>query len=343
MASNRYFGFMVDPAAGDFIRTSAPTKSAPLKAHYLDATSEDISTDKGFIYPTTSAQRLKRNRLLGPVTVGGEIQVPLYSVGTPTMIYYAMGACKAETAAVSGVYTHEISVGEDVPTFFAFIGKDHREHQFSGGVVKSMTIDFETSEPALASFDCMFSREIYTSSAVGGAVDDTVSFPDYNVAERAWAGAEIDAKIAASASETAVAVNYIESASLELTNTAVEDNYALGNRYIPAKFIQEAEVTGNMSMNFANIARYEDFITEKEPKLELAGESRGTGGTLRKFEFIMHKVSFNTGNLPTEGSDRYVFETEYMCERIPDAVSTNPDNYLTYKVSNREPRATLVG
>ena len=336
----------------EFIMDEMPNKVLPGQSpiHYVDATSEDVTTDLGFIYPTTSAQRLKRNRLGGPVGVGGEIQIPLYTKGTPTLIHYAMGGAdlggrNAHRTRYSGqddtgftgptgqqsrtVWTHEFKIGADIPTFLCWIGKDKKEHRFIGGSMKSMTVDIDPGEPTLCSFDTMFREEMPRGDLA------TVTWPDYNVLERCASGAELNnTEVAGNA------VDYIESGSIELTNTVVEDNYVIGSRYIPEKFVQEAEVTGSLTMNFANIVRYQDFITEKEPSIEF-GQTRTIAddltthavderGESRSWSFFLPKVSFNTGNLPTEGSDRYVFETEYMSERDTDG------DILIFNCSNEE-------
>src|SRR3990172_10415019 len=107
MANNRYV--MVELQA--FTTETFVAFAAAAAAHAVDTASEDISEDHGFVYPITSAKRLARNRLLGPRLSGGEVAIPMYTRGTPTLLYYALGAGATvqEAAGPPANYKHTIT------------------------------------------------------------------------------------------------------------------------------------------------------------------------------------------------------------------------------------------
>ena len=315
--TNRYIKLQ---KSTDFKVETWPSESTDI--HKIDMSSDDISGDKGFIYPETVAQRLKRNRLPGGVKYGGEIQVPAYPIEAISLLYYTLGKCTS-AAGSNSLFDHVIKASNMIPSFIAAIGKDIKEHRFTGGCMKGVTIDYETGEPVLLSFDTMFRKELVPSSL------STIAFPDYNVAERAFSGAEVAHKVAGTQ------VHYIESASIEIANNVVDDNFVLGDRYLPTKFIEGLEITGSMELAYSDYARYEDFLDEDEPKLELLAEY-GATTTKRAFGVELPKLSLNTANLPTDSTSRYLLEVEFMAER--DAA----DDAIIIKATNPKTNAQLV-
>ena len=285
-----------------------------IQAHVIDVVSEDISTDKGYIYPTTSAQRPKRPRLSGGISVSGEIQVPLYPRGATSLLYYGLGQSDgSEVGSLTPkLYEHTMKTNTTLPFFNAWVGKDLKEHEFRSGVVKSLTVDFEVGEAVLLTADCMFRREmLQTLTALDGAEPWTAyHFPDYNVEERAFSGTEITTSLGGTAIDT------MESASIEIANTVVEDNFVLGDEYLPYAFVQEVEVSGSVSMSYTKSGDYEGFVGNNAGKaLSLKGQYGTTDAAdHRLVEFKMPSISFDTASLPTEGSDRFILEFEFMAE-----------------------------
>lgn len=345
MASARYIALMKHLSTDgydletwkDAITASAPAGDPPvvtytLAGHLLDQTSEDIGIDQGFIFPETSAQRVMRNRIPGQIAVTGDVQVPFYSTGTPTLIYYALGA--ASTTG-SGPYVHTIKADE--PKIFQMaVGKDRKEHRFAGCVVSSMTIDYDPSETVLTTFSIMARKEL-----TGATLEPGTPFPDYNILERAIGGTEVSTKIGvkvgSATTQASVAANYMESVSIEVDNGFVDDNYVLGSRYIPEAYEQNHTLTGSMEIGYDDYARYKAVVDENQWKVDLDGVTRGSAGTTRKIQVQLPLVTLNTANLPTEGTDRYILSVDFTGQR--EGAS---DDLIVVKVTNGENNTSLV-
>lgn len=280
--------------------TTAMPATTATSGHNIDLISEDIAGDKGWVYPVTSAQRLKRNRLKGGISYGGDIQMPLYPRETPSLLYYAMG--KDTTTANGTLFKHVMEPDTAIHSFVASIGKDKKEHNFSGGAMKGFTIDLEVNEPVLVTFDTMFRKE----EAEGDLLD--ITWPDFNIDERAFSGVDMEVEVDGND------VSYIESATIEYQNTIVDDNYVLGSQFLPELYVQEIEVTGTLEIGYNDFDRYELFLDEDDPSLEFEGDF-GRGGDNRNLHITLKQLSFNTASLPTDSSNRYLLELEYMAER----------------------------
>ena len=147
------------------------TFGSPISAttgHFLDQISEDIGMDRGLIFPETSAQRVMRNRIPGQVAISGDIQVPLYSKGTPTLLYYALGTDTYDdnVRSTAGLHKHVISAAPVPKTFQMAVGKDIKEHRYMGCVVRSFTLDYDPSESVLASFTIMCRIEVAAGNII---------------------------------------------------------------------------------------------------------------------------------------------------------------------------------
>ena len=301
MPINRYI--VVEQQAFDLETFAAFGANALL--HPIDQVSEDMSMEHGFEYPETSAKRLKRNRLFGPITNGGEVAVPMYTRGFPTLCYYALGAVTT-TEPTTGLFKHVIRASNSIPAFRMGIGKDINQHQFVGCAMKSMKIDYGVKDVSLATFDVLSRKEL----AVGALISP--SFPDYDVLERSFLGVEVIAKI------NDVIVGYVRKFSLEVNNTLVDDNHGFGSRYLPKLIIQGLEIKGSIQIAFDDIARYNDVKDEVEPKLELIfthGQPATTG--YREISILLPKLSIDMGKMPTEGNKEYVIDADFTAEVEP--------------------------
>ena len=316
--TNRYV--MVIKSEGGY--DSDAFASSLANAHYLDATSEDIGQDRGFIYPNTSAGRVNRSKLKGPVKVEGDVQFPVYIDGTPSMIYYGLGSCiSTETGSSTGIFNHVIKQTTVPPHFDMEIGKDLKAHKYKSCVVKTMTFDYDPSETFLASFNVLARKELDSGDLA------TVTFPDYNIAKRAAAGTEVVTQI------NDASVNYLESVSIEVDNQFVDDHFALGSRYLPNKYVQGLEVTGNIEAGYNDSARYQEIIDESALKLSL----KHTISADNTFEIVLNRIALDTGNLPTEGSDRYMIKTDFTSER-----TSSSDDIIIVNVKNSQTNAQLT-
>ena len=298
--TNRY---LMAQKSTDFAVDTWPSVSS--NAHFIDALTEDISGDRGFLYPDTSSQRLKRNKIGGGITYSGDIQIPAYPVEATSLLYYLLGTA-ATTAddPLSGLNTHKLSMGLVPPNFILGVGKDKKEHRFAACVMKGCTMDYEANELLLLTFDVMARQELAAGSLA------TVTFPDYNEEERSFAGVDVEHKIDDSS------VSYIESASVEITNNITEDNFVLGSRTLPNKYVQGFEVTGSLSIAYADYARYKTYLDEDSLAVDLIAKYGDVTTTkYRELKTELPSIALNTGKLPTDGSDRYILELEYMAER----------------------------
>ena len=305
--------------------------AAAAAAHVIDQVSEDISEEHGFVYPVTSAKREARNRLLGPRVSGGEIAVPMYTRGTPTLLYYALGSVNTvqEAAGPPANYEHTIRPATTIPAFRMAIGKDLNEHQYVGCAVKSLKIDYTVGDPALATFDLLVRKELSPPQTL-----QTPTFPDYDVVERTFLGVEVTVEI-----DDVPQPGVIRSMSLEISNDLVEDNHAFGSRFLPDLRVQSLEVKGSFTLAYKTLADYQDILDETEKKLRFLFAT-GTLGMIgyRDVDIILDKLSFDTVKLPTDGNKEYVLEANFTAEVDPGA-SGFP---ITIIVHNDETNAEMA-
>ena len=341
----RYIGVQRD---SDFRNdTSAALTSGT--AQFLDQTSEDISVDMGLIFPETSAQRVMRNRIPGQIGISGDIQVPFYSRGTPTLIYYGLGAEPESddnydldgNGAVTGLFEHVLraSFDELPPTFRMGVGKDLKEHRFNGCCVQTMTFDFDPSESVLVTFGVMARREV----TAGDLATLPSDFGDYNEAERVVSGTEMEVK-AKFGSDAEAVVNSLESMTIEVDNGYVDDNFVIGSKYIPEKYVQNHTVSGSLEFGYDSYDRYKSVIDEDVVKVELASSKSSLAAkTDEEHRFIkveLPQVALMNVSLPTEGTDRYILSIDYQGER-DDTDTSNPDDLIVVTVRNEQTKAQL--
>ncbi len=326
MANNRYIHFEQQAFATE---TFTAFDAAAL-LHPIDQVSEDLSEDHGFVYPTTSAQRTNRARILGPRVGGGEIAVPLYTVGTTTLIHYAMGAT-ATTEAAAGPPAnneHKSTIANTVPAFRMAIGKDLNEHQYVGCAMKSMKLDYTVGDPALATFDVLYRKELSPPATLA-----TPTFPDYDVVERTFIGTEVVTEI----DDTPVP-GVIRTFSLELNNDLVEDNHGFGDRFLPALRVQNAEVTGSFTMLYDVLGRYQDGLDEAEKKLSFLFSTGTLGMTgYRAVEVLLEKVSLDVTKLPTDSNKEYIIDVNFTAE-----IDTAGDSEQLQVITHNDETAAAV-
>ena len=210
------------------------------KGHYLDQTSEDIGMDRGLIFPETSAQRVMRNKIPGQVGVSGDIQVPFYSKGTPTLIFYALGKNvpvegtsynpPGNLPSHANLDKHTITAADNsasIPSFRMAVGKDLQEHRYNGCVVRTMTIDIDPSESVLVTFGILCRDEVERDSINTADLFDGAGV-DYNIKDRAVSGVELDMKMRKSGHTDTSLKSYtnVESLSIEMDNGFIDDHYA---------------------------------------------------------------------------------------------------------------------
>ncbi len=310
----------------DFDSETFSTFGTGSKAHIIDQLSEDMGVDEhGFHFPETSSQRLNRSKLYGPVKVNGEVAVPLYTIGTPTLLHYLLGKT---TTTDGSPNSHVIENANTVPAFRMAIGKDKKEHRFMGCAMKSCTLDFSLTEPATATFD-IFSRKELAPGDLQSFGGSGLSFPDYNVKDRSFLATEVGVKIGGEAAGN------VRGLSLTVTNNIVEDTHTFGDRYQRQLIVQGLEVTGNITLAYDDIATYNYILNEESKKIELEFD-HGTGATSRSMKVEIPTVAFTSGKLPTDGKNEYILETDFTAEGTTDGEA------IKITVENEETNANLT-
>ncbi len=310
MANNRYV--IVEEQA--FATETFAAFAAAALAHPIDQVSEDISEEHGFVYVSTSAKRNTRNRMLGPRVSGGEIAVPMYTRGTPTLLYYALGKAVTDepvTMLTPPNFRHKITMDITVPPFRMGIGKDINEHQYVGCAMKGVKIDYTVGDPAQATFDLLVRKELAPATLL------TPTFPDYDIKERSFLGVEVVVEI------DDAPVAFVRSLSIDISNDLVDDNHSFGDRFLPDLRVQGFELTGSITMAFSDIARYNDVLNETEKKFEFIF-STGTLGVAdyRQMKITLEKLSYDSAKLPTDTNKEFVLEINFTAQVDPAGLGT---------------------
>jgi len=350
VADGSEYEYDLDKFLPNHTANANPATQAP-KAHFLDQTSEDIGIDQGLIFPETSAQRVMRNRIQGQIAISGDIQVPVYPTGVPTLFYYALGHSSEPSG---GKYRISTNSGAAAPWAFQMgVGKDLKEHRFTGCVVRTFTIDFDPSEVVLATFGILARKELTEGTILGvhaGSKNSYVTFGkygvtpakgDYNKADRAFGGTEVktfiskDGSAISESGNNSDQVNNVESMSIEMDNGFIDDHYAIGDQYLPNAYVQNFTVNGSMELGYSDHSDYKDVVTEKEWIVRLKA-GYGRGGDARGFEVNLPQIALKTANLPTEGTDRYLLNIDWEGER-----KGGSNDLITIDITHPETKAVL--
>lgn len=295
-------------------------------SHIIDPVGEDITGDKQFIYPRTAGIRNQRAHIKGKNKFSGTIDAPLYPTHAVSLIYYAMGAVSTTTGTpTTGTNTHIITKANTVPFFRMAIGRDLRQHEYVGGIINSMSVDYTMDDIITGSFDVMFRKELPNE-----ALETSEAFLDFDENERAFGGAESSVTIDASADDR------IESFSVTLENNVADDAYSLGSEFLPAGIIAALNVTGSSDMRFDTISEYDAFINETNRAIVLTG-AFGSADLTRSVAFDIPVVNYDTNNLPTDNFERYVQTLAWTAE--PDS-NSDP---LIVTVKNAQVAAAFAG
>lgn len=321
---NRYVEFVTSPGtyeADTFTLTGS---------HTIDTSGEDFSADKGKIYNQTTARRSVRYPIKGPHKFTGSINVPIYMVGVPTLLYYTLGsiASVVDTPQV-GSDTHTITPGETIPNFILAAGRDIKEHQYVGCVINSMSVDIVPDDSVNASFDVVARKELPTATI------QTPTYPDFDTLERAHGGVEMAALIGLAEASPA-ATTIIEAFSLSVENNFQADAFGVGSEFLQKNIVAEHAVTGSYDLRFDDTTEYDIFIADTERIVKFTGNYTPGSAVERGLDFEIPRLSYNTDNLPTENVQRYVEGLEWTS--LADA---NGDN-VKIEIITAEDAATLT-
>jgi len=298
--TNRYTRFETSTA----ISTHDSSWTAGGNVHILDVGGEDISTDNSYIYPKTASSRVTKNRIVGPLGITGPIDTPLFPEEAASLLYYGLGTVASTGSAAP--WTHVIKKGSTLPTFSLEVGRDVKAHKYIGGAVNSFTLDYSPDDTLNGSFDCVFRKELATSALA------SVTFPDFNSENRAFAGPDVTFSIGA-AEGSLTASTLCESASISVENNLASDAFALGSNLLPAQITGAIGITGTMDLRYETSANYDEFIATTEKSIQLDG-TYGTGAALKQIAVLLPRIAYDTNRLPTDNVERFVQAIGFTAE-----------------------------
>lgn len=326
--TNRYMKAQV---ITPYVQNSFAVDSA--NVHILDVSGEDITENQGFIYPKTASSRTMRHKIQGPVKISGPLDMPLFPTHATSLLYYVLGAVATQVDTPSaGVNTHTITKANTIPFFQAAYGRDQVEHQYTGAMMKGMTVDFKPTDTLSASFDVVYREEFNPPQTLS-----TVTFPDYNVAERAFGTADMATLISATGTSPAVtAVTFIEGLTCKYENGVADSAFALSSQYLPAGIVAGVQCTGSMDLRYDSDANYLDFLTGSEKSLTITC-AYGALTAKRQIQLNIPVLSYDSNKLPTKNIERYVQTLGYTAE------TDGNGNPINFAVVNALTNAQFIG
>lgn len=305
--TKRYFSFEDTGVAYD-----VDTFTFAANRHDIDVTTEDITPERGHIYPQTSRLRKARRHLLGPNTWTGTIETLLYPTGPTTLLFYALGT-NAFTVDMPtlGINTHIVTAADTIPNFISEIGRDDVSHQYVGCVVAGFTMDYAPDAALTASFDINFRKELAPSTL------STIVFDDYDDLDRAFSGVEVDPQLGTAEGGTPTSVTFVESASITVENNFVTLN-ALKSQFNAANLVEALNVTGSLDIRFDDDTQYTDVVNDTSKELFLTA-THGAGSSQRDITVKLTRITYDNTSLTTTDTQRYTQTLDFTSE--PDSTS----------------------
>ncbi len=302
--TNRYTGF--EDTGDTFI---SDTLTFTGDRHDLDVMSEDITPERGNIYPTTSTGRTRRGKITGPKSWSGSIESPLFPLEASSLVYYSLGANSFTLdMPTSGVNIHAVSQALALPGFIVAIGRDDMSHEYTGCVATGCTLDYAPDATLTQNTDVFFRKEQARGSL------DTVTFEDFDIADRAFGGVEVTPGIGPANTAAPATVTFVESASISWTNEFSDDAFALGSEFLPANIVANFEATGSFDIRFEQSSDVYDDVVSSLNKAFHLDASFGSGVNERGAKVILDNISYDSTSIPTDGNQRYVQTVEFTCE-----------------------------
>jgi hypothetical protein len=298
--TNRYCSFEATVAA-----YGTDTFTFTANQHDIDLVSEEITPDRGNIFPITNKGRTPRTRLIGPLSWTGSIETLMYTKHVPSLFYYAMGtAATVADMPTMGVNTHTITPGNTIIPFIMAIGRDVNEHQYTNCVLDGFSIDFAPADPMSVSFDVNCRKEL-TQAALS-----SVTLDDFNAAERTFSGVEVAVAMGAAEGGSPTTDTTVESANISYTNNFEGDAYVVGDQYLSGNFVNQQEVTGSMEFSFLTITDYQDVVGDVDKEVWFT-TTQGAGAAERGYVVKLPRISYNTTSIPTNNAERFVQSVDF--------------------------------
>jgi len=315
--TNRYTSFE-DTAAG----FDTDTFTFTALRHDLDVISEDITPERGHIYPATSTGRTRRGKITGPKSWSGSIESPFFPLEAASLVYYALGTDTFTLdMPVSGINIHTLSQAISLPSFIVAIGRDDQSHEYTGCVATGCTLDYAPDATLTQSTDVFFRKEQPRMTL------DSITFVDFDVDDRAFGGVEVTPGIGTANTAGPAAVTFVESASVAWTNEFSDDAFALGSEFLPANIVANYEVTGSFDIRFtATSDVYDDVVSSTNKAFDLDA-TFGSGTAERRVHVRMDNISYDSTSIPTDGNQRFVQTVEFTAENadgVGDSAAGNP-------------------
>lgn len=300
--TDRYFSFEATVAAYD---TDTHTYTAD--RHDIDVTSEDITPERGNIYPQTSRKRKARRHLTGPNTWTGTVETLLYPTHATSLLYYGMGAnTTVVDMPIMGINTHTLQVANTIPDFISSIARDDVSHLYTGCVIGGFTLDYAPDAALTGSFEVDFRKEQTPGTL------DSVTFADFDEAERAFSGVEVDPQLGVAEGGSPTSVTFVEAASVSLANNFVQNN-SLNSKYNAANIVEASQITGSLDIRFDDDTQYTDVVGDVDKELWLTA-SYGSGTAQRDIEVRLFRISYDSTSLTTTDTQRYTQTLEWTGE-----------------------------
>jgi hypothetical protein len=298
--TNRYTSFEATADAYDI-----ETPGTFVAAHDIDVVTEELTPERNNIYPVTSKGRTSRRKLSGPLGWSGTIETLLYTIEAPTLVYYAMGG---NTTAVDmptmGINTHTVTPAAAIPHFIMETGRDFVSHQYTGCVITGYSVEYAPDAAVTLSCDVNARREHATSTL------DSITFPDFDGAERTFGGVEVDMQTGAAEGGSPTSDGIFESFSFTYDNNFEDSAYVLGSQYLSGKFVNQINASGSAELSYLDNADYQDVVTDTEKELWMTC-SQGAGAAERGYTLKLPRVSYDTTGLPTNNAERYVQSLDF--------------------------------
>jgi len=330
--TNRYVSFEDTAAAFD-----TDTHTFTGNKHDLDVIAEDITPEKGHIYPATSTGRTKRGKITGPKSWSGSIESPFFPLEASSLVYYSLGAnATVVDMPAIGIQTHSISQAVTIPSFIVEIGRDDQAHRYTGCVATGCTLDYAPDATITCAIDVFFRKEQARAALA------TITFVDFDVADRAFGGVETTPGLGPANTAAPATVTFIESATVSWTNEFSDDAFALGSEFLPANIVATYEATGSFDFRFsATSDAYDDVIAGTNKALSL-NATFGSGVSERRVNIKVDNLSYDNTTLPTDSNQRYVQTVDFTCENASGVGDSGAGNPVEIDIINDDTEAEFT-
>jgi len=247
MAIKRYIGIGKETTYGSII---APTR-------YIESI-EQNNPDQGWIIPPSIGQRALRKKNLGPYRTSetlGAFDVEPENIGE--LLLGAIGSVTT-TNPYSGVYNHQFTPADTLPSFTMRIGSEIIERILPGCLVNSLQLQ-ASQEGNIKAIAEIFSGFVESNTSLQSAIFSPLqafnflSDPTANYLKLAGVNKQTQ----------------IYDLSIKIDNKIPFRRGALDSRMFSTKRVGSREITGKLSLFFDDTTQYNAFIAGSEFSIEI--------------------------------------------------------------------------